>query len=94
MIDIFQPRSEPARSIYDAFQAEASKRQSRTFDEWRSAECAAVMREAAIQSVQHGLRAPTFDEIMRAETYASGSIDYGAKWAYAVVDAMHRGDGE
>lgn len=28
--------------------------------------------------------------VERAERYAMGSVDYGAKWAYSVVDAMRR----
>ena len=38
MRDIFRPRFEPARLLYDAFQDEASKRKSRTVEEWISAE--------------------------------------------------------
>lgn len=42
MPDIFQPKSEPARSIYEAFQLEAAKRNERGMDEWQSAELNAV----------------------------------------------------
>ncbi|HGP3143572.1 TPA: hypothetical protein ACLG1D_001178 [Pseudomonas aeruginosa] len=90
MRDVFQPTTEPARSIYAAFQAEAKKRESRSVEEWTSAEVDAVHREAVYQAQAHGLRAPSKEEIERAERYAMGSVDYGAKWAYSVVDAMRR----
>jgi hypothetical protein len=44
MHDIFEPRREPARSIYLAFQAEATKRKGRSVDEWLSAEREVVYR--------------------------------------------------
>jgi len=91
MRDVFQPRHEPARSIYDAFQNEAAKRTGRTVEEWRKCELDAVFREAAHQAQKLVLLVPTMDEIVRAERYASGSADYGAKWAYGVVEAMRKG---
>lgn len=88
MHDIFEPSSEPARSIYGAFQAEAAKRVERSVDEWQYLELAAVYREAVTQAQELGLRVPTLADIVNAERYASGSIDYGAKWAYRVVETM------
>ena len=88
MKDIFQPKSEPAGSIYDAFQNEAAKRKGRNVEEWVKAERDAVFREATHQAQKLGLRVPTMDEIAAAERYAMGSVDYGAKWAYGGVDAM------
>ena len=90
MRDIFEPRHEPARSIYLAFQSEAANRKGCSTDEWLSAERDAVFREAAHQAQKLGMRAPTMDEVVRAENYASGSADYGAKWAYCLVEAMHK----
>lgn len=90
MHDVFRPRHEPARSIYDAFQAEASKRKGRGVDDWMTAERDTVFREAAHQAQKLGLRVPTMDEVIRAERYASGSVDYGAKWAYGIVEAMRK----
>ena len=89
MRDIFQPRREPARSIYEAFQAEAEKRPGRSFEEWQAAERDAVYREAAHQARKLGLRCPTIDEVVSAEQSACGHADYGAKWAYRVTEAMH-----
>lgn len=94
MHDVFQPRHEPARSIYDAFQNEATKRKGRTVEEWMTAEREAVMREATMQAMRLGLRVPTMDEVVRAERYASGSVDYGAKWAYGVTEAMKSSNAE
>ena len=88
MRDIFEPRREPARSIYQAFQAEAEKRNGRSCDEWMAAEKDAVHREAAFQAQQMGMQVPSIQQVAAAERYASGSVDYGAKWAYGVVEAM------
>jgi hypothetical protein len=88
MVDIFEPRREPARSIYLAFQAEATKRKGRSVSEWLTAEREAVYRESTHQAQMLGLRVPTMDEVVSAERYATGSVDYGAKWAYCIVNAM------
>ncbi|KPG82227.1 hypothetical protein [Pseudomonas sp. RIT-PI-o] len=88
MKDIFQPQSEPAKSIYEAFQLEASMRDGRSLDEWQAAERTAVHREAAIQARKLGLHVLTMEQVEQAERHAFGSIDYGSKWASAVVSAM------
>ena len=88
MQDIFKPRHEPARSIYEAFQREASKRKGRSIEEWTSAEREAVLREATSKAQQMGLRVPTMDEVVQAERCAMGHVDYGAKWAYRVTEQM------
>ncbi|MBM5458738.1 hypothetical protein H8F21_14315 [Pseudomonas sp. P66] len=90
MSDIFQPRTEPAKSIYGAFQAEAAMRAERSLDEWQAAERNAVHREAGIQAQKMGLRVPTMSEVERAERHAFGSIDYGSKWAHALAVAMRQ----
>jgi len=88
MRDIFEPRNEPAKSIYLAFQAETAKRKGRSVDEWTSAEREAVYRESVRQAQKLGLHAPTIDEVAAAERYAMGSADYGAKWAYQLLRVM------
>ncbi len=88
MPDIFEPHREPAKSIYLAFQAEAAKRKGRPLDEWVKAERDAVFRECTHQAKKLGLHAPTIDDVAAAERYAMGSIDYGAKWAYQLVQVM------
>jgi hypothetical protein len=88
MRDIFEPRHEPAKSIYLAFQTEALKRKERAVDEWIIAERDAVFRECAHQAQIHGLRAPSMEEVAAAERYAMGSTDYGAKWAYQLIGVM------
>lgn len=82
--DVFRPHRQPAQGIYDAFQAEAALRSGRKLDEWLEAERQAVWRAARDYAQQQGLRVPTIDEIKRAENYAAGSVDYGAKWAYQI----------
>jgi hypothetical protein len=86
--DPFRPRPEPALTIYEAFQAEAKKRKGRSLDEWIKAEREAVWHAAATYAQQHGMSVPTIDEVARAERYAMGSVDYGAKWAYQVERYM------
>lgn len=90
MRDVFQPTVEPACSIYAAFQAEDKNRSGRSVEEWMAAELDAVHRESVIQAQALGLRAPSREEVESAERYALGSADYGAKWAYRVVDAMRK----
>lgn len=75
--DFFKPTFEPARSIYIAFQEEAVKRDKRDKRD-----------DAVWQADKLGLRRPTLADVEQAEQYALGSADYGAKWAYGVVDAM------
>lgn len=90
MRDIFEPRQEPAKSIYAIFQAEAEKRSERSIDEWQAAEREAVYQEAVFQAEKRGLRTPTIEEVKHAESNASGSIDFGAKWSYGIVEAMRK----
>lgn len=87
--DIFEPRHEPARSIYLAFQNEATKRHGRTVDEWTKAEAQAVFQATQDAAWRSGVPAPTMQDVLFAEAYARGSADYGAKWAYALTDRMH-----
>lgn len=90
MQDIFEPKHDPARAIYLAFQDEAKKRKGRQIGEWVAAERETVFRECVTQAQKHELRAPSMDEVIAAERYAMGSIDYGAKWAYRLVNVMQR----
>lgn len=92
MDDVFQPRTEPARSIYNAFQREAGKRIGRSAEESLGAELEAVFRESANQAHQLGLRSPSMDEVASAERYARGSVVYGARWAYRVVELMYKAE--
>ncbi|MGF6976037.1 hypothetical protein QFZ94_004487 [Paraburkholderia sp. JPY465] len=70
--------------------AEATKHKGRSIGEWLAAERDAVFREATLQAQRLGLRVPTMDEVVSGERYAAGSVDYCAKWAYCVVEAMHK----
>lgn len=87
-MDHFRPTREPARSIYDALQREASKRRGRTVAEWLSAERDAVLREAIFQAQKHGRPCPSLQEIELAERAAVGHSDYAAKWAYGVAEVI------
>jgi hypothetical protein len=48
----------------------------------------AVHHEVATQAQKLGLHVPTMERIEQVEGHAFGSIDYGSKWALAVVSAM------
>lgn len=88
MKDVFRPTIEPARTLYDAFQREAEKRDGRDFEDWHSAELNAVCNAARQYAQSHALIAPTFEQVCDAEVCASGHVDYGAKWAYRVAEMM------
>jgi hypothetical protein len=88
MKDVFEPRNEPAKSIYLAFQNEAKKRKGRSPGEWIQAEREAVYAECQKQADLLSLKRPSMAEVEAAERYAMGSIDYGAKWAYQLVRVM------
>ena len=86
--DIFRPRTDPARLLYDAFHLEAKKRDGRFEEQWQLAEREAIWRAARDYAQQHGLSVLEMADIERAERYAMGHIDYGAKWAYGIRDIM------
>ncbi len=86
--DIFRPYYEPARTLYDAFQKEASKRGSRSVEEWQSAERLVVWSAARDYAQQNGLHVPTMAEVERVENCACGHVDYGAKWAYGISEII------
>lgn len=86
--DVFRPPHEPAQSIYDAFQAEALLRKTRSFPEWSEREIEAVRLAATSVASLHGLQPPSLEMVRRAEAYSRGSIDYGAKWAHTLVRLM------
>lgn len=88
--DFLMPVNEPARTIYIAFERESRKRSRRSEKEWIEAERQAVHQAAVLQAHKMGLYRPTIQEIEAAELYAMGSADYGAKWAYRVVDIMRK----
>lgn len=81
----FRPQHEPARTFYDTFQTEATKRAQRTLAEWCEAELLAVHEAACRYAAHHGLAAPTLEQVARAEVSARGHTDYGSKWALGVA---------
>lgn len=87
-MSMFEPRQDPARSIYLALLAEADHSRSRSVEEWTRAEREAVHHESVRQAGLLGLRAPTMEEIEAAERSACGHVDYAAKWAYGVAAVM------
>lgn len=85
-IDIFKPRNEPARSIYESFQKEAKNRGRN--EDWIERERLAVFNCAKNYCELNGLIYPSLKEIEEAENYAMGSADYGSKWAYKIYDII------
>lgn len=90
MNDIFRPKSEPHRAIYDAFQDEAANRKGRPVNVWTEAELKAVERAASLAAVnpQFKLAPPTRTMVERAERYARGSADYGRTWVCTLLRMM------
>ena len=86
--DPFRPSSQPAQTIYDAFQDAAAQRKRRTVDEWIRLELEAVHEASRQYAALHGLREPIRAQVESAELYAQGSVDYGAQWAYRLSRAM------
>ncbi|UQS88779.1 hypothetical protein M5C90_24815 [Pseudomonas chlororaphis subsp. piscium] len=86
--DPWQPTTEPARTLYEAFQAEAAKRAGRAVEQWLASERDAVWKAARDYAQQHGLQVPTLEAVQRAEQSACGHVDYGAQWAYGVARAI------
>lgn len=88
--DPFRPRREPARSIYEAFQADAAHRRLREVEVWIREELDVVHNTAVRLAPSYGLRPPSIAEVEAAERRARGHVDYGLKWALYVVEAMRR----
>ena len=84
--DCYRPHTEPAATIYDAFQCEASKRKNNK--NWIELERHAVYFAACGCAKKFGLREPTMKEVERAENDSIGSADYGSKWAIKVGNIM------
>jgi hypothetical protein len=86
MRDIFRPKNEPARSIYDAFQKEAQHRD--TCSDWIKNERRAVYKAVVDCAQKYGLKVPTMEDVVKGENLALGHTDYGAKWTYYLVNIM------
>ena len=89
-MSIFRPHRQPAQLFYDVFEAEAKHRKDKTVEDWILDEREAVWRAARDWAQQNGKPVPTMDMVKKAETYACGHTDYGAKWAYALVEEMQK----
>jgi len=90
MKDLFRPRTEPARTIYDAFQLESLKRKESNDPKiWIENERQVVFSVAKKYAETHNLVTPTIDQVTLAKRSAQGHIDYAAKWAYGIVDFMN-----
>jgi hypothetical protein len=89
MNNLFQPRHEPAKTIYNALIKEATYRQQKSCDEWIIAE-RNVVYQTAVRYAQHNhLRIPTMEEVVSAETSACGHVDYAMKFAIQVADLLN-----
>ena len=89
---IFRPKTEPARTLYDAFQAESLKRPDRMLDVWIALEQYAVWNAAKAYALKHDMRTPTLAEVQIRKRAALGHVDYGAKWAIYVAEYMRKGE--
>ena len=87
MSDLFRPRTEPARTIYDTLVTEAEHRHQRMSD-WIECERTAVWKAARDYAQQHGMKVPTMAQVCVAERQACGHTDYAAQFAYGVAETM------
>ncbi|CAN7764718.1 hypothetical protein LJR039_007251 [Pseudorhodoferax sp. LjRoot39] len=85
---IFRPTQEPARLLYDAFQAESLLRKEREVGIWIEKERLAVWTAARDYAQQHGRPVPTLEQIKAKEQLALGHTDYGSKWALGVAELL------
>lgn len=79
--DPFAPSHEPARTLYEAFQAEAQLRKGRPLVVWVEAELQAVHRAGCAFAAAAGWPAPSRPQVEAAERYARGSADFRSKRA-------------
>lgn len=83
--DVFRPRGVVAQAIYDAFRAEAKKRDGRPHSAWVEAERYAVWSAARDEAKKIGAPVPTMRDVIREDLIAMGHSDYGARWARGVA---------
>ena len=88
-MDIFEPFTEPAKSIYRALVNEQSKRSNRTVTMWIASERRAVFNTAKKLASSLGLNAPTMEQVIRADNFASGHSDYTAQFVYSIANIMY-----
>jgi len=84
----FAPRDEPAATIYAALLEETKKRRGRALEQWIRQEREAVYRAAVGYAASSGLCVPNMEQVIAAERSAMGHVDYAAKWARGVSQAM------
>jgi hypothetical protein len=87
-MDIFRPHTEPAGTIYDAFQEEANKRSSRSVEKWILKERIAVWNAAIEYSSLYNLYIPNIQDVEKTEKEAYGSVDYGSKWSIKLANLI------
>lgn len=85
---MFEPTTEPAKSLYLALIKEMDLRKTRGGFAWIDAERAAIFNCGVDLAQKLNLRAPTLEEVTRAENCACGHTDYAAKFAYGVAEFM------
>lgn len=90
--DVVRPRGGVAQAIYDAFRAEAKKRDGRPHSAWVEAERYAVWSAARDEAQKIGAQVPTMEQIVREDNFAMGHSDYGAKWARGVALLIEQSD--
>ena len=87
-MDIFRPHYQPAQRIYDAFQDESKKRNSRALKEWQEKEILRVWKEARDYALEKDLNIVSIEQVKDCELCARGHCDYGSKWAYKISELM------
>lgn len=86
--DIYEPRSEPARSIYRAIQAEAQDRVHYLQETWLHREADAAFVAARDYAIRRGGYIPSMADVLKAEQSARGHTDYASKWARTLANMV------
>lgn len=73
--------------LFKTLVAESDKRSERE-DKWVEMEREAMYRTACEYADRHGLARPTIKDVERAEQSACGHVDYAAKFAFRLADAV------
>ena len=88
--DMFEPNTEPAKTIYNVFKEASKNRKDKDFKIWILEERMAVYNASVKWAKENNLNIPTFKDIEKAENEALGYCDYGSKWAYGISDIINK----
>lgn len=86
--DIYEPRTEPARSIYRAIKVEAQDRVHYLQETWLYREADAAYTAATAYAIRQGGYITCMADVLLAEQSARGHTDYASKWARILANRI------